>query len=376
MSTGHPRAHGLAGELAPADWPALTLPEVGRLLDAYPDAGPPARILWHSPRPLSAAALVECAHGTCFVKRHHASVRSVATLSEEHRFIAHLRGHGVPIPAVLPSTTGATAIALGAWTYEVHARAVGIDLYREAMSWQPPTALAHARAAGRALALLRRAAEDYAAPQRATHVLVARSEVLAAADPLAALAAQLQTRPGLADYLAPRAWRRELAAVIAPWHAAVQPHLALQPARWTHGDWHVSNLCWDARGEAASVSAILDFGLAARTFALFDLATAIERNAVAWLEPAAGRARPGLARALIEGYRAEWPLDARAIETLADLLPIVHVDFALSEVEYFHAVTHSTANADVAYDTFLRGHAAWFRTPPGRALLDAIRACA
>jgi hypothetical protein len=27
----------------------------------------------------------------------------------------------------------------------------------------------------------------------------------------------------------------------------------------------------------------------------------------------------------------------------------------------------------VAYDTFLRGHAAWFRTPAGQSLLQAIR---
>ena len=61
---------------------------------------------------------------------------------------------------------------------------------------------------------------------------------------------------------------------------------------------------------------------------------------------------------------------------VAYLLPLVHVDFALSEVEYFHAITQSRANADVAYDTFLRGHAAWFGTRQGQSLLQAIRNCA
>jgi len=108
---------------------------------------------------------------------------------------------------------------------------------------------------------------------------------------------------------------------------------------------------------------------------LFDLATAIERNAIAWLALDTGidAAHPDIARALIEGYRQQRPLNAADIRLLADLLPLVHVDFALSEVEYFHAITHSRANADVAYDTFLRGHAAWFGTPPGQALLRAIR---
>ena len=54
----------------------------------------------------------------------------------------------------------------------------------------------------------------------------------------------------------------------------------------------------------------------------------------------------------------------------------MHVDFALSEVEYFHAITHAPAHADIAWDTFLRGHAAWFRTSAGQALLQTIRTLA
>ncbi|HEY1589035.1 MAG TPA: aminoglycoside phosphotransferase family protein, partial [Rhodanobacter sp.] len=113
----------------------------------------------------------------------------------------------------------------------------------------------------------------------------------------------------------------------------------------------------------------------AANFALFDLATAIERNAIAWLALDTGEAAVHLdiARALVEGYRQQCPLDTTDIHLLADLLPLVHVDFALSEVEYFHGITGSRANADVAYDTFLLGHAAWFATPPGQTLLQAIR---
>jgi len=57
-------------------------------------------------------------------------------------------------------------------------------------------------------------------------------------------------------------------------------------------------------------------------------------------------------------------------------LPLVHLDFALSEVEYFHGITRSLANADVAYGVFLLGHAQWFSTAPGQALLQALRAAA
>ncbi len=367
------RVHGLAADEVPPDWPPLAADELARLCDRYPALGAPRAIRWHSPRPLSAAALVDSAGGRVFVKRHHRSVRSAAALAEEHAFIAHLRARGLPIPAVLADRDGRGAVALDDWTYEVHTAAAGLDLYRDTMSWMPLAEPGHARAAGAMLAQLHDAAESYAAPQRGTHVLVARSELIEAADPVAALEAQLPTRPGLADWLQGRDWRSELAAALAPFHAAAHARLAAQPRLWTHGDWHVSNLCWSGADAHARIAAVLDFGLAARTFALFDLATAIERNAIAWLEPGEDLARPATALALIEGYRARRPLDRDALALLADLLPIVHVDFALSEVEYFAAVTRSPANAGVAWNTFLRGHVAWFRTAHGQALLHAIR---
>ncbi|OOG58366.1 phosphotransferase [Rhodanobacter sp. C03] len=371
-------AHGLAGDNTVPDWPMLTTDEVDTLLHGYPQLGSSVRIDWHSPRPLSAACLVETAGGVVFVKRHHHSVRSVATLSEEHRFIAHLRANGMPIPRVLSDAQGHTAVAIGDWIYEVHQRATGIDLYREAISWSPLPNREHALRAGHMLAALHDAAEGYRAPQRDTHILVARSELVTSPDPIATLQAQLPARPGLADYLRDRDWPTDLTQLLTPWHAAAQPRLAQQPRLWTHGDWHVSNLCWSGDSADARITAVLDFGLAAANFALFDLATAIERNAIAWLALDTGDAavHPDIARALIEGYRQQRRLDAANIHLLADLLPLVHVDFALSEVEYFQAITHSRANADVAYDTFLIGHAAWFGTPPGQRLLQAIRDCA
>jgi hypothetical protein len=77
----------------------------------------------------------------------------------------------------------------------------------------------------------------------------------------------------------------------------------------------------------------------------------------------------------LDGYHRQRPLSRDDRQLLASLLPLVHVDFALSEVEYFQGITQSPANADVAWDTFLRGHAAWFGTPAGQALLQAIRDC-
>lgn len=364
----------MAGECEPAHWPPLAPAEVAALLARYPAIRGPLQITWHSPRPLSAACLVRGADATVFLKRHHVAVRSVATLGEEHRFMDHLRDQGIPIPEVLADGRGQRATRIGEWVYEVHARAAGHDTYRDTMSWAAPGSTAHARTAGAMLARLHAAAAGYRAPQRDTHLLVARAELLCAADPIATLEAQLPDRPALAAYLSRRDWKAELATTLGPWLDGLGGRLGRQPAQWTHGDWHVSNLCWSGAGEADSITAVLDFGLAASTFALFDLATAIERNAIAWLalDTGAEAARIGIAAALVEGYRRVLPLAAADVHLLADLLPLVHLDFALSEVEYLRATGHAPATADVAYDTFLRGHAAWFATPAGRSLLGAI----
>ncbi|WP_017460940.1 phosphotransferase enzyme family protein [Dyella ginsengisoli] len=375
MTDSTHRVHGLAGDEIAPDWPALTEAELSSVLATMPAAGGLRRVLWRSPRPLSAAGLVETARGsTVFVKRHHVSVRAAATLAEEHALLEHLHRHGLPVVEVLADCDGQTALAHGDWTYEVHTVARGEDLYRDTISWQPPDRLAHARTAGRMLARLHAASASYSAAQRGTHILVARSELATAADPVATLRSQLPQRPALAAYLARRDWPRDLERLFAPWRAA-QPALVRQPRLWTHGDWHVSNLCWSGGGDTAEVTCVLDFGLAACNFALFDLATAIERNAIAWLALDAGdaAARPDIARALIAGYREERPLGTDELHLLADLLPVVHVDFALSEVEYFHGITRSAHAADVAYDTFLIGHAAWFEDAPGQRLLAAIR---
>lgn len=369
--------HGLAGSCEPAQWPALRLGEVSELLSNFAGIGELQRITWHSPRPLSAACLVQCANTMVFVKRHHHSVRTVATLEEEHRYIDYLRAGAMPIPAVLRDTGGRSAIGIDDWVYEVHEHADGQDIYRDTMSWAPPTSAAHAYTTGAMLGRMHRAASDYDAPQRHTHILVARSELLCAADPVAALQAQLPRRPALAEYLSQRGWQTDLATLLAPWHAAVQPLLSRQTRLWTHGDFHVSNLCWSANDADAQITAIVDFGLAAATFSLFDLATAIERNAISWLqlERGADAVHVDIARSLIRGYREQHNLDADAVHLLAGLLPLVHLDFALSEVEYFNLIA-DTPKASVAYDTFLCGHAAWFSTPPGCTLLRAIEDCA
>lgn len=376
-STDH-RVQGLNNDEVPADWPTISDAEVRWLRGRFPQLAGNCDVLWHSPRPMSAATIVGGQAGKVFIKRHHHSVRTAATLAEEHRFIAHLAGAGVPVVRVLKDSDGATAIEHDGWTYELHAVDDGLDLYRDAPSWTPLTDLAQAREAGCMLAMLHHASESYTAPQRDTQILVARDDLIRSSDPIEMLRCDFPTRPALIDYLSQRPWLQELQQTVLPWHAGLAGRLQAEPRLWTHNDWHVSNLLWRREGDAMKIATVLDFGLASPTSALFDLATAIERNAVAWLELERGREAVYVdtALALLDGYRQVRPMSATQVHLLADLLPIVHFDFALSEVEYFHGITGSTANADIAYYDFLLGHARWFRSNDGQALLAALHSAA
>ncbi len=130
-------------------------------------------------------------------------------------------------------------------------------------------------------------------------------------------------------------------------------------------------------GPAATVTGVIDFGLCNRASAGYDLATAIERSLVSWLEPPERReARLDQLHELLAGYCSVRRLDAAALEGLAALLPLVHVEYALSEVAYFHGVVGSQQNADLAYDDYLLGHADWFAGRAGAGLLEAVRGAA
>jgi hypothetical protein len=119
----------------------------------------------------------------------------------------------------------------------------------------------------------------------------------------------------------------------------------------------------------------LDFGLSDRTTAIYDLATAIERNTIPWLDIQAGRAGAAdfdLVDGLLRGYLERAHLGRVERAALVAILPIVHVGYALTEIDYFHGITRSPENADLAYGAFLLGHCQWFERAEGRALLDHI----
>lgn len=357
--------HGMGTALEAPTWPAITADEAEGVLGRFPGAGRLVGLRWHSPRPFSAATLLQTSRGEFLLKRHHRRLRSPGDLAQEHAFVAHLRAAGLPVPEIMASADRHGALAQGDWTYELHRKAPGIDLYRDRLSWTPFLSRDHAFTAGAALARLHRASRSFAAPARAPRPLVASFDILPSPDPMAAAEAYVAGRPALAGYLAGKPWRRELDRLFAALGEGLPERLVGEPSLWTHNDWHPSNLMWTGDGEVAG---IIDFGLATRTCALHDLATAIERTAIEWLRlgEAANIAHPEAALALLAGYRSVLPLDASEIETVVRLLPLVHVEFALSEIDYFAGIVSAPEDAAVAWHDYLIGHAEWFLSAPGR----------
>lgn len=365
--------HGMGTELVAPDWAPLTVSDIDRVLRRYDGLGRCGGLTWHSPRPFSSAGIAETGAGPLFVKRYHRLIRDVAGFAEEHLFIAHLRRAGAPVPEVLADRGGATAVAEGDWVYEVQRLGPGEDLYRDALSWSPFRIPAHARAAGRALAELHRAAAGYDAPPRRAATLVASFTLMRSQDPLRAIADYAAARPALARYLAARDWQAEITRSVLPFQRRLGPFIDRLAPLWTHNDWHASNLLW----QEDAVSAVLDFGLADRTTALHDLATAIERNVVRWLDLPQAPAHPvdyPALDALLEGYQSMTPLAAWERQALAALLPVVHVEFALNEADYFLTALGSKDRADLAYETYLLGHAEWFSGAHGQRLLTHVAA--
>lgn len=361
------KAHGLDGSLVEPDWHPLTPAEAGAVLSHYPELQDPFEIVSFSPRPLSAASVVQARNQRVFVKRHAGAVRDAEGLREEHRFMAHLRSHGVPVPEVLTTDAGHTALEMQEGAFEVHRLADGVDAYENAISWTPFRSVTHARSAGEMLARLHLAASGYDAPARCARQLVAGFTIFAGNNPRRELDRYVSARPALRSYLSQNGCAAEAMELLAPFHAELSPLLPALAPLWTHNDLHASNLFWLACGPDARASAVIDFGLCDRTNAVHDLAHAIERNAVEWLALVNYPAHPESVPvhmdhlwALLAGYESVRPLSHAEAAALAPMLALCHAEFALSEADYFLSVLHSGEKAHMACEGYLVSHARWW----------------
>ncbi len=369
--------HGLEREPAAPDWAPIVVEELREALAPLDLAVDDLEVEWRSPRPMSAAAVVRAGAERVFVKRHDHRVRETERLAREHRLGDHLRARGVATPRVRRGPGGASVVERDDQRYECFDLAAGEDRYRDVPSWYPYLDPAHAYRSGAALARFHRAAADFAEPADPVGVLADGLDVVGADDLDAALTALLARRPGLARALAPYDLDGDVDRVLRRPVERARDVINGRERQWTHGDWHPSNLTWDPAGD--DVAEVLDLGLANRTDVVHDLAVAIERAVVDWLDQAGrGAITVDVASldALLAGYDEVAPLGRGDRVALAAVLPVAHLEFALSEVEYFGDVLGAVASRDLAYHGYLLGHAEWFAGPAGRALLDRVASAA
>lgn len=356
-------------------WPPLTEHEVSTLLPHWGVRPAYESILWHSRRPFSASAIVALGDGgRLFLKRHGRTLRSAETLTEEHRFAHHLAGQGLPVSAPLPMLDGQTALATQDYIYEAFPLFTEQDAYRGLDSWRPYHDTAQAASSGMLLARLHQASEGHQAPPRHNPPLISARHPLLhdrLEDSLLPWAAQ---QAGLAEFCPPAILKRDVLPLLAPFHEALLPLLPDDHPLWGHGDWHGANLLWRTEGQDLMAARVFDFGMCDQTSAAFDLAVAMERSFIGWLDPEGSPAvHEEQLRAFLHAYDAQRPRSPAERHLTACWLPLCHVTFALSETAYYGHILGNREAAEISRRDYLIGHARWFHTSRGQALLAMLK---
>lgn len=367
---------GVHGPENKRDWPALSDAEACEVLSHFPLPAPARQVIWHGRRPFSSTGVVQLEdESRVFLKRHAHCLRDATALAEEHRFITHLAGQGIPVGQTWRTKTGQAALDLNGSAYEVFSMMSGQDLYETVQSWEPFYNVRQAFSGGLHLGRLHEAARSFEAPARPScRPLLSTFEVITSPNLMTGLERWIPQQAGLPDTLILHPWREDIPTALLPFHEKLKPFLDTIQPRWGHGDWHPSNLFWTGTGADAQVCGILDFGMSDRTCAAYDLAVAIERTAIAWLEPE--NDCPVIherLEAFLSGYLAQYPLSPEERRLVPLFLPLVHVEYALSEVAYYETLVHDIAGVKAAYTDYLLGHAYWFASPSGQQLLRWLR---
>ncbi|MCX5616941.1 phosphotransferase [Bombella sp. TMW 2.2559] len=357
-------------------WPPLTENDIAALLPRW-GVRPAARdpILWHSRRPFSASAIVALEDGgRLFLKRHGRALRSAETLTEEHLFARRLAGQGLPVSAPLPMQDGRTALATSDHTYEAFPLYMEEDAYRGLDSWRPYHSTAQAASSGTLLARLHQASESYRAPPRHNPPLISARHPLLHENLEEGLIPWASAQEGLTEAYPLTALRRDVLPLLAPFHEALHPLLPDDHPLWGHGDWHGANLLWHREGQDITAGRAFDFGMCDLTSAAFDLAVAIERSFISWLDPEGAPAvHEEQLLTFLHAYDARRPRTFIEKQLTACWLPLCHVTFALSEVAYYSHILGSREAADISWQDYLIGHARWFHTGRGQALLTLLK---
>lgn len=377
--------HGMGTTLEDKDWAHISLVELTTLQRFYFSLKGDINIVWRSPRPFSSAAIIDVVPenelnpyttASYFIKRSHRSFRTAKDILQEHAVIQHLASKAIPVSVLMSSDEGKTALEIGDWTYEVHKKAQGFDLYAEQQSWTAFFYPEHAAKAGGLLAKLHVAMLNFSEQHnRSAHYLVSNQKLLQSENIVDAIQSRIETSPELSQYFQNKVFDQAFLDRITSSHQQIKKTLQQATPIWTHNDLHASNLLWSEQSASAEISTVFDFGLADRNSAVYDLAIAIERNFIDWLslENATEIAidEAGLT-AFLKAYFSEIHVQ-EDFSVLPELLKIVHLDFAFSELEYFVGITKNEKHADAAYYDWMIGHIDWFYGQQGQQFIQTLK---
>lgn len=365
-------------------WPDIQLEEAQSVFDLLQSPVRARAVVSNSGRPTAAAALIDTNYGLMFMKRYARSVRDVQTIEPYHRYVTFLANRGIHTPIFLPfasgsnidvvvQKTGDTTAIRGNDIYEVYSAAEGEDRYGKALTWDPPATLSEAYCLGEMLASIDLASSGFNEPRMVPNGMTNTFGLFATPDLDKQWQQWIAQRPSVSEYLSMT--KRDIVhdlEAIRPYASRIAHVYEQLESTWIHGDPHISNFLWENDGPCA----VIDFGLADRNTALFDLVMALERHAIQWVEVSAGKLdayRLDVAEAILRGYAEVRPLSDIEKEILPDVLRLAQAEAGLNWLQYYMNGTRRLEDAAWCYDSCFLAHMQWFDTIPGRDLLDGIR---
>jgi Ser/Thr protein kinase RdoA (MazF antagonist) len=178
-------------------------------------------------------------------------------------------------------------------------------------------------------------------------------------------------RPAVADYLEDRDFAPAVTAAYGEIFDRLRPLADRLPERPLHGDWQTNNLFFHGDG----ISSIIDFHQADYAPRVLDLAVAVERNCFFWNRISEGDdAALDLRHAgiLIEAYHGVGGLAREELQAFPDVLAACQFEYGISFLDYYWGIESDHDKADWAWETFVLGHANWWRSAAGRAARATI----
>ncbi|MCC5814014.1 MAG: phosphotransferase [Leptospira sp.] len=366
-------------------WPEIKSEELNSLMSAYPALGGFKKITFQSSRPLSAGCLIETDQGNYFVKRNSPDIRSKVDWEYEHRLVDSLnqrstdpKDFDLNIPAICKNKNGETVHQLTdsgkIWLYEVQTMAKGEDLYKSSHTWSPLLEIDHAKGIGIGLANLHHAIRgsgfmDSRQPtyQKANFEVFYTHDLSAFLQDLVSNIHGFQTLSGSDKFIE---------TTVSVYNSFILDSKQQNsiPRMVTHSDPQASNFFWE---EGKPVS-MIDFHLTNCNNYLYDLAVAVDRNCIYWLDLLSGKEDShsiAHSQSILNSYKnrsIELGYSPVGWELFSKALVLHRLEFALSLCDYYLNVENSPFKAQWCLDVYIQGHGEWFCSNSGKRFLDEI----